>query len=293
VGEARRAPRLMLVTDARRARMSLAELVKEAVAGGVDAIYLRDPHGSLDDLAQTTRDLRAQVGDEVALLVNGEPRAALATGCGLHLRERDLPAEAARAVLGPRALIGRSVHTPEGAAAATGADYLLAGHVYPSPSKPEAPPLGPAGLARIVAVAPCPVIAIGGITAERVAEAIETGARGVAAIGAIVENDDPRAAARALRHAVDRALQDHQEEASMSTKISAGSNMLDVEIVVNGKADWVHTGATIHDFLAAKRMTDAMAIVERNGQIVPRGAYGDTVLQPGDRLEVVHAVGGG
>jgi sulfur carrier protein len=55
----------------------------------------------------------------------------------------------------------------------------------------------------------------------------------------------------------------------------------------------VSPGDTVHDFLASKRMTDQMAIVERNGQIVPRGEYGETVLAEGDRLEVVHAVGGG
>ena len=66
-----------------------------------------------------------------------------------------------------------------------------------------------------------------------------------------------------------------------------------VDIIVNGKAATVPTGATVHDVLAGKRMTDAMAIVERNGEIVPRGAYATTALQAGDRLEVVHAVGGG
>jgi thiamine biosynthesis protein ThiS len=283
----------MLVTDARRARMPLLDLVTEATAGGVDAIYLRDAGGSIDDLALTTRTLRAQIGDAVALLVNGGPPAALATGSGLHLRERDMTPATARAALGPNVPIGRSVHSPEGAVAATGADYVLAGHVYPSPSKPGSAPLGPAGLARIVAVAPCPVIAIGGITPERVTEVIQTGARGVAVIGAIVEAEDPRIAARALRVAVDRALQHHEEEASMSAEIIDGNEMSAVEIVVNGKPISVFAGATIHDFLAGKRMTDAMAIVERNGEIVPRAEYGDTPLQAGDRLEVVHAVGGG
>ena len=66
-----------------------------------------------------------------------------------------------------------------------------------------------------------------------------------------------------------------------------------VEIIVNGKAASVPAQATIHDFLAGKRMTDAMAIVERNGEIVPRARYGETALETGDRLEVVHAVGGG
>jgi thiamine biosynthesis protein ThiS len=188
--------------------------------------------------------------------------------------------------------IGRSVHTPEGAAAATGADYVLAGHVYPSPSKPGLPPLGPAGLSQIVAVAPCPVIAIGGITSDRVAEVMQAGARGVAVIGAIVEAGDPRAAARALRVAVDHA-REHYQEASMSSEISVGSDTSAVDIVVNGRPVSVVAGATVHDFLADKRMTDAMAIVERNGEIVPRGEYGNTPLRAGDHLEVVHAVGGG
>ena len=79
----------------------------------------------------------------------------------------------------------------------------------------------------------------------------------------------------------------------MSSEISVGSNAYAIEIVVNGKLVSVVAGATVHDFLIGKRMTDAMAIVERNGEIVPRGAYGDTPLRAGDRLEVVHAVGGG
>jgi thiazole tautomerase (transcriptional regulator TenI) len=283
----------MLVTDARRARMPLLDLVMEATVGGVDAIYLRDAGGSIDDLALTTRTLGAQIGNKVTLLVNGGPLAAQATGSGLHLRERDMSPAAARTVLGPTVPIGRSVHSPQGALAATGADYVLAGHVYPSPSKPGLAPLGPAGLPRIVAFAPCPVIAIGGITSHRVAEVIQTGARGVAVIGSIVEADDPQAAARTLRVAVDHALQHHQEEVSMSAEIIAGNETSAVEIVVNGKPVAISAGETVHDFLAGKRMTDAMAIVERNGEIVPRGEYGDTRLQAGDRLEVVHAVGGG
>jgi thiazole tautomerase (transcriptional regulator TenI) len=283
----------MLVTDARRARMPLLDLVMEATVGGVDAIYLRDAGGSIEDLPLTTRTLRAQISDEVTVLVNGGPQAALAAGSGLHLRERDMSPAAARTVLGPTVPIGCSVHSPQGALAATGADYVLAGHVYPSPSKPGLAPLGPAGLARIVAFAPCPVIAIGGITSHRVAEVIQTGARGVAVIGSIVEADDPQAAARTLRVAVDHALQHHQEEVSMSAEIIAGNETSAVEIVVNGKPVAISAGETVHDFLAGKRMTDAMAIVERNGEIVPRGKYGDTRLQAGDRLEVVHAVGGG
>ena len=154
--------------------------LREATAGGVDAIYLRDADGSSDDLALTVRTLRARIGDEVALLVNGGPQAALAIGSGLHLRERDMPPAAARAVLGPRVRSGgpsiRRRERPRRRAPITSWPAMS----IPSPSKPGLPPLGLAGLAGIVAVAPCPVIAIGGITPERVAEVIQAGARGVA-----------------------------------------------------------------------------------------------------------------
>ena len=79
----------------------------------------------------------------------------------------------------------------------------------------------------------------------------------------------------------------------MSSEISAGSDTSAVEIVVNGKPVSVGAGATVHDFLTGRRMTDAMAIVERNGEIVPRSRYADTRLADGDQLEIVVAVGGG
>ena len=87
--------------------MPLLDLVTEATAAGVDAIYLRHAAGSIDDLALTTQTLRAQIGDAVALLVNGGPQAALATGSGLHLREGDMTPAEARAALGPVVSIGR------------------------------------------------------------------------------------------------------------------------------------------------------------------------------------------
>jgi thiamine biosynthesis protein ThiS len=273
--------------------MPLLELAMEATSGGVDAIYLRDVDLPADGLARLVENLRQRIGERVSLLVNGSPEAAREIGTGLHLRERGVTAAGARAVLGPEVLIGRSVHSPEGAIAAAGADYMLAGHVYPSTSKPGLAPLGIAGLAAIVAAAPCPVLAIGGITPGRVAEVIRTGALGVAVIGAIVEANDPRAAAGTLRSALDRALEIRETEPSMDESPGAADNATTIDIIVNGKAASVSAGATVHDFLVSKRMTDAMAIVERNGEIVPRARYGITALEAEDQLEVVHAVGGG
>jgi thiamine biosynthesis protein ThiS len=280
-----RAPRLLLVSDAGRARLPLLDLAAEAVAGGVDAIYLRDLGPTPAERARVVHALRARVGARVALLINGDAETVLTLGTGLHLRETDPAPSAARAILGPEALIGRAVHAAEAAAVADGADFVLAGHVYPSVSKPGRPPLGVEGLAAIAAAAPCATIAIGGITPQRVAEVVRAGAVGVAVIGAIVEAADPRAAAADLRAALGRAL---REETRMRRETTAT-----IEVVINGKTHALEDGATIHDFLASKGMTDAMAIVERNGAIVPRAAYATTELQAGDRLEIVHAVGGG
>jgi sulfur carrier protein len=66
-----------------------------------------------------------------------------------------------------------------------------------------------------------------------------------------------------------------------------------IEITVNGKPISLAAGSTIRDFLASRKLADSMAIVERNGVIIPRPAYPDTPLEAGDVLEVVHAVGGG
>ena len=277
----------MLVCDARRARLPLGDLAAAAVAGGVDAIYLRDLGRSPAERASVVNDLRARIGSSAALLVNGDAETAYRLATGLHLRERDPDPAAARAILGPDALIGRAVHSVPAAAAATGADYVLAGHVYRSASKPGRPPLGVEGFAAIAGAAPCPAVAIGGITAERVRDLVRAGAAGIAVIGAIAESDDPRAAAADLRAALDRALR--EEEPLMPQEPEKST----IEVVVNGKALTLAQGITLHEFLASKGMTDAMAIVERNREIVPRVSYATTALRDGDRLEVVHAVGGG
>ena len=205
-------PRLMLVTDGRRARLPLLELVAAAVAGGVDAIYLRDVALPLPDLTAVVQEVRKRVGNGTIVLVNGGPGIARAAKAGLHLRERDIDIAAARIQLPPETLVGRSVHSVEAAKGSTGADYVLVGHVYSSASKPGLPPLGVSAFAAIAAAAPCPALAIGGITPERVAEVVRAGASGVAVIGAIAEADDPTAAAALLRTALDDALQEYQKE---------------------------------------------------------------------------------
>jgi thiamine biosynthesis protein ThiS len=286
-------PRLVLVTGPAPTRHALVDLAEAAVAGGVNAIYLRGLDRMAGDRADLVRELRQRLGPGILLLVNAGVTCPRTADLGLHVRERDpMPADPP-GVSRPWTLVGRSVHSAASAAASTGVDYLLAGHVYSSGSKPGLPPLGLETLAAIVAAAPCPVLAIGGITAERVPEVIAAGAHGIAVISAIADVADPCQAASALRAALDRARQDHHAEHGGIAMSEATTPRPTIEFVANGKTLSLAAGATILDFLASKGMTGQMAIVERNGEIVPRTAYGDTHLAPGDRLEVVHAVGGG
>ena len=203
-------PRLMLVTDASRSRLPLLALAAEAVAGGVDSIYLRDVQLPSDDLARLVRTLRSAIRGRATIVVN-DIALANAAGTSLHLRERDPAPSDARSHLAPGALIGRSVHSAQEAAASIGMDYLLAGHVYSSASKPGRPPLGLAGFAEIAAAATCPILAVGGITVDRVQDVVRAGAGGVAVIGAIVESDNPWAAASELRMALDGTLHEARE----------------------------------------------------------------------------------
>jgi thiamine-phosphate pyrophosphorylase len=135
------------------------------------------------------------------LVVNDRPDVARAAGAdGVHLGQDDLPIAAARAVLGPGALVGVSTHDPEQAraAAVAGADYLGVGPVYATTSKVNA--LAPRGLdlvAAVRAVVPDrPLVAIGGITPETAAAVRAGGADAVAMIGALVRAPDPAAAVR-------------------------------------------------------------------------------------------------
>ena len=202
-------PCLMLITDRARLRgRPLEEVASQAVEGGATVVQLREkglPTGELYDLAIT---LRAVLRGRALLFVNDRVDVALAAGAdGVHLPEHSLPGKAVRALVSEGCIVGRSVHSVDAAARAEaeGADFVQIGAVYETKSKPERTP-GGVELVRAVAEAVrVPVIAVGGITAENVAEVVEAGADGVAVIGAILDEDDAERAAERLRCALDDA----------------------------------------------------------------------------------------
>jgi len=197
-------PLVHLITD-RRLAPDVAARAADALVGvppGTVAIHLREKDLGGRQLLALARELvdvcraRGQV-----LLVNDRLDVALAAGAaGVHLPSSGVPPADARSLLGPRALVGVSCHRPEEVERARegGATYATFGPIHDTPSKrPFGPPVGLEAL-RAAARLGLPLVALGGIGPERVAEALSAGATGVAAIRAWLDVPDPAAAVRAL-----------------------------------------------------------------------------------------------
>jgi len=165
-------------------------IVRDAAAGlraagrGATLLQLRDPGATARALEREACRLVAEA--PVPVVVSARADLALAAGAaGVHLPERDLPVAGVRRLLGAGRLVGRSVHSAEAAAraGADGADYVVFGSVFASASHPGQPAAGLEELARVVAAAGIPVLAIGGVDGDRAAACVAAGAAGFAAIG--------------------------------------------------------------------------------------------------------------
>lgn len=205
-----------LVDPARSNGRDLANLAAAAARGGATLIQLRDKTASTRVFVEEARAIhKALRGTGVPLLINDRVDVALAAEAeGVHLGQDDMDARDARRQLGPEAIIGLTIKN-EGhvAAAPIGAiDYVAIGGVFETVSKDNPdPPVGTDGLERLIGQVRArrsglPACAIAGITEEHIAPVIAAGADGVAIISAIFMADDPEAAARNLRAAVDAAL---------------------------------------------------------------------------------------
>jgi thiamine-phosphate diphosphorylase len=196
----------MLVTDRRLAEgeAALVEAVAEAVEGGVNAVQLREKDLASEELLPLALRLWAVTHGRALLLINGPLEVALAAEAeGVHLPEAAPPIDRPARPL----LVGRSVHSREAAelAWAECSDYLIAGPVFQTRSHPGAAPSGLALVEAIAGAVAVPVLAIGGITPERVDDVLHAGASGVAVISAILGAGSAGAAARGLREALEEA----------------------------------------------------------------------------------------
>lgn len=194
--------RLYLVTDrAQTAGRPLIDVVHAALDGGVHAIQLREKDlegGELYQLAVELRLLTARY--HAKLFINDRIDVALAVDAdGVHLGQHSFPVATARQLIGAEKLIGVSTHSQVEIEAARGADFILFGPVYFTPSKAVyGEPQGIDRLRQAVAQSPVPVIGIGGIKSAQIPAVLDAGAQGIGVITAISTAADPAQATRDL-----------------------------------------------------------------------------------------------
>jgi thiamine-phosphate pyrophosphorylase len=196
--------RLIAITD--NIRDGQAGLIARAAAaahGGATCIQLRLKDVPARDLAGVARELVRAVG--VPVVVNDRADVAIAAGAaGVHLGPDDLPPAAVRRFAPDGFIIGVSVGNDAEIENSGGADYAGIGPFFATASKGDAgKAIGAAGFARLVSAAGLPAVAVGGVTAENASIAVEAGAVGIAVIAGVFGSNDPEAAARRLRSAIE------------------------------------------------------------------------------------------
>ena len=185
-------------------RPDLASFAEAVLGAGVDLIQLRDKQAEAGPLLEASAVLRAAAERHDALFaVNDRADIALAAGADvLHLGQDDLPLIWARRILGEDVLLGRSTHDLAQAtrAASEPWDYLVAGPVWATATKPGRPATGTALIEAVAALdPPHPWFAIGGIAPGNLHEVTAAGATRVVVVRAITDAPDPAAATRTLR----------------------------------------------------------------------------------------------
>jgi thiamine-phosphate pyrophosphorylase len=183
-------------------------LLEAALTGGCDVLQLRDHSASDEQLLEAAERFRDVCDEHDALfVVNDRPEIALRAGAdGVHVGQDDLPVDAVRRLVGPDVLIGLSTHSPEqfDAGLASDADYLSAGPVWATPTKPGRPATGIDFIRYAASAATKPWFAIGGIDEDNIDEVVAAGATRAVVVRAIRDAPDPRAVASALKSHLER-----------------------------------------------------------------------------------------
>jgi thiamine-phosphate pyrophosphorylase len=207
------AARLYLVCDANPGGRSLPEVLRAAVAGGVEVVQLRDKQLGDEELvavANAARALCERLG--ALLIVNDRPLVARESGAdGLHVGQDDTPIAEARELLGPDMLIGLSTHAeaeidaaePRAADGTPLVDYIGVGPVHETPTKPGRPAVGVELVRYASAHAAMPFFAIGGLDVSNLEPVLAAGATRAVVLRAIAEAEDAERAARELRGLLD------------------------------------------------------------------------------------------
>jgi thiamine-phosphate pyrophosphorylase len=203
-------------------RPDLEPFVEACLEGGVDIVQLREkalPHDQLAGRAALVQRICSHHG--VPFILNDLPELAAAIGAdGVHVGQDDMPPDAARLVMGDQAIIGLSTHSPPQLATALGeapaepgsipssapVDYLSAGPVVPTPTKPGRPGTGLGYVSEAVQRSPWPVWVTGGVDPATVTGMVAAGARHFVVVRWLTGATDPREHARVLRRVIDEEI---------------------------------------------------------------------------------------
>jgi len=202
----------VLCDDTLRPDVPLTRKAELLLAGGARVVQLRMKRTPLREALAVAREVVAACRRAGAVcLINDRVDLALLTGAhGVHVGEEDLPAEAARTLLGPQGVVGVTVRDAAGARAArdAGADYVGLGPLFGTTTKQvNAPVLGLEGFAAVVRDSPLPVVGIGGVTLENIARVAAAGAHGGAVASDALLAADVSERVRSLAAAFDRGAQ--------------------------------------------------------------------------------------
>jgi thiamine-phosphate pyrophosphorylase len=193
-------------------RPDLGPFIDACIAGGVDVVQLRDKHLADSDLVARARIVQEVCArHRVPFILNDRPDLARAVGAdGVHVGQDDAPAGEARRQLGDHALVGLSTHASSELRSAIDqllpVDYLSAGPVQATPTKPGRPGTGLGYIREAIARSPWPVWITGGVDPETVSDMTAIGARHFVVVRWLTEADDPGSHARQLRHAIDTGV---------------------------------------------------------------------------------------
>ena len=209
------AARLYLVCDAKPGGRELPDVLRAAIAGGVEIVQLRDKQLADEELvavANAARALCERLG--ALLIVNDRPLAAREAGAdGVHVGQDDMAVADVREIVGPDMLIGLSTHaadeidaaSPQAADGTPLVDYIGVGPVHETPTKAGRPAVGVELVRYAAAHAAAPFFAIGGLDESNLGDALAAGARRAVVLRAVADANDPERAARALRMLLDGA----------------------------------------------------------------------------------------
>ncbi len=191
-------------------RPDLEEFIQACVDGGVDIVQLRDKQLAAKPLVRRARAaVEACHRRGVVFILNDRPDLALDVGAdGVHVGQDDASPALARRILGPEAIVGLSTHSSSDLRASKGepVDYISAGPVVPTPTKPGRAGTGTAYVREVARSSAVPFFVTGGVAPGNVGELVRAGAKRFVVVRYLTQSSDPRRDALALSAAIDEAI---------------------------------------------------------------------------------------